>query len=211
MAKAKNYEGFGEVHGLREWARLLDVNKDTLRYWLVSKEVTVEEFARVNKIKYKAGTVDSGRINENRVVQAEALLRDLFERSGYNPDKIETDRQPGANELEVRYMGRWVGLYYLYHQRQGVLAFKDGRGINLLDYPVNNPMIFRDTSGDWDIHPDTKMELFLGQRKAEGFGVLKSVKEWAEALDLPPSTIQVNLDLGATIEKIAKDRGIQYP
>lgn len=210
MAKVKKYEGFGEMHGLREWARLLDVNKDTLRYWLTTKGKTLEEFVQKNKLKYKTSETKPARVNEDRVAQAEELLTDLFIRSRYNHLRLEITRSPGAKELEVRYAGHWVGLYHLYHQKQGILEFTEDRGIDLLHYPVENPEIIWSQSGGWDVHPDTKRKLFWSIYRVEGFGQLKTIKEWADALSLPAELINVNLDIGSTIEKIAADRGIEY-
>lgn len=170
MAKAINYTGFGEVHGLREWARLLDVNKDTLRYWLTTKKVTIEEFAEKNGIKY-APTIDEGRTRTNRLAQAEELLNHLFARSGYNTELLTCETLSGKRTQRVIYDGEIVGIYNI---DTGSLKFKDGydEGVNLIDYPVPEPKIYRYPArtvdglhgaehrpAQWGVHPTTKTEL----------------------------------------------------
>lgn len=179
MAKAVSYKGFGEVHGLREWARLLDVNKDTLRYWLATKGLTVEEFAKQNGIAYQADLDDSrGRVN--RVAQAEALLNDLFDRSGYDVDLLDLEFISSKRCMRVRFNGDLVGDYNI---DKGSLIFAQGfdEGVNLLDYPVADPKIYfftdreeskvekGQTAGEyacttlrasgWGLHPETKAKL----------------------------------------------------
>lgn len=179
MAKAVNYKGFGEVHGLREWARLLDVNKDTLRYWLTTKGLTVEEFAEQNGIAYQAD-LDDGRGRVNRVAQAEALLNELFDRSGYDVDLLELEFIASKRCMRVRFDEGLVGDYNI---DKGSLIFAQGfdEGVNLLDYPVADPKIYffanreepkvekGQTAGEyacttlrasgWGLHPETKAKL----------------------------------------------------
>lgn len=152
--KAKNYEGFGETHGLREWARLLDVNKDTLRYWLVTKKATVEEFADKNGIKYTA-KVDEGRTSVNRMAQAEELLKQLFIRSGYDASLLTLQANPGNRKIIVYYEGAKVGEYNL---DKGALNMAE-EGVNLIMYPVDDPKIYRDPEEGWGLHPDTRRAL----------------------------------------------------
>ena len=47
----RNYEGFGESHHLREWARRLGVPHGSLRRYLL-KGLTIEEISDVRGIKY---------------------------------------------------------------------------------------------------------------------------------------------------------------
>lgn len=155
MTKFKNYTGFGETHGLREWARLLDVNKDTLRYWLVTKGATIEEFAEKNNIKYET-QLDEGRTRINRMAQAEMLLTDLFDRSGYDPEEMEAKLIPGTRRLRVFYCGGQVGAYNL---DTGAMSLNlPEEGVNLIDYPVPDPKIFRYPEG-WGVHPETRRAL----------------------------------------------------
>lgn len=150
--RAKNYKGFGEIHGLREWARLLEVNKDTLRYWLTTKGETVEGFAEKNGIQYRP-KIDEGRTRTNRLAQAEELLRQLFERSGYDPDLMFLELTAGKRVGEVFYEGERVGVYNL---DTGSLLFSDGTsGVGLLKYSVPDPQIERGVSG-WDVAGETK-------------------------------------------------------
>ena len=154
MAKAINYTGFGETHGLREWARLLDVNKDTLRYWLAVKGLTVEEFAKKNGIRYTP-RLDEGRTRVNRMAQAEALLADLFDRSGYDPEGVEAKMAPGTRRLLISYYGSFVGSYQL---DSGAMKMQiPDESINLINYPLY-PKIYRYPEG-WGAHPNTRSEL----------------------------------------------------
>lgn len=157
--RGKDYKGFGEIHGLREWARLLEVNKDTLRYWLTTKGKTIEEFAEMNGITYEPQKVDDGRSRVNRMTQAKELLEQLFDRSGYDVESLSVDVAPGKRIMQVFYDGEKVGSYNL---DSGGLNFMDGvSGINLLNYPVPNPKIHRGAEG-WDVHHDTKVKLIDG-------------------------------------------------
>lgn len=152
MAKAKSYIGFGEAHGLREWARLLDVNKDTLRYWLTTKKLTIEDFAKQNGIVYSAPD-DTGRYRVNRKAQAEVLIYQLFERSGYDPEKVTNETTPGSRIHKIYYESDWVGDYNI---DTGALKFSDGvEGINLINFPVPQPKIFLHPEG-WGVHPQTR-------------------------------------------------------
>lgn len=156
MSKAKSYKGFGETHGLREWARLLDVNKDTLRYWLTTKGKNIEEFAEMNGVQYQP-KIDEGRTRVNRIAQAEELLEQLFARSGYDTELLATTLTPGKRIFTVFYDGEHVGAYNL---DTGALTFTDGvSGIGLIKYPVPDPKLFRYPHG-WEAHPETKRRLF---------------------------------------------------
>ena len=150
---AKNYTAFGETHGLREWARVLNVNKDTLRYWLTTKGLTLEEFVAKNGIEYTQ-QIDEEKMNINRLAQAEDVLRALFDRSGYPPELVKTQRIAGQRKLYVFYGEERVGYYVL---DSGSLHMRD-EGVNLLDYPVMDPKIFRHPEG-WGVHPITREEV----------------------------------------------------
>lgn len=166
MTNTKNYKGFGEVHGLREWARLLDVNKDTLRYWLTTKGLSVEEFAKKNGIEYQP-TFDEGRTKVNRAAQAEELLEQLFTRSGLDPELLEKKPVPGKRAIKVYYDGQMVGSYNI---DTGALLFANSQeGINLIEYPIDDPKIafYPSTTGKesdprlehpdtWGPHPETR-------------------------------------------------------
>lgn len=153
MATFKNYTGFGETHGLREWARLLDVNKDTLRYWLVTKGASIEEFAEKNNITYTT-QLDEGRTRINRMAQAVALLADLFDRSGYDSGQVEAKLIPGTRKLKVLYRGYVVGTYHL---DTGALSLEiPDEGINLQEFCVPDPKIIKYPEG-WGMHPDTRV------------------------------------------------------
>jgi hypothetical protein len=45
------YQGFGEAHGLREWARLLRLPHGSVSRYL-QKGLTIEEVARLRGVKY---------------------------------------------------------------------------------------------------------------------------------------------------------------
>ena len=47
----REYQGFGEAHHLREWARRLGVPHGSLRRYLL-KGLTIEEIADVRGLKY---------------------------------------------------------------------------------------------------------------------------------------------------------------
>ena len=47
----KKYEGFGESHHLREWARLLSIPAPSLLRYL-QRGLTIEEAAEIRKAKY---------------------------------------------------------------------------------------------------------------------------------------------------------------
>jgi hypothetical protein len=50
------YEGFGEVHHLREWARLLSIPHGSLHRYL-QNGLTIEEVAEVRGVRYPTETV----------------------------------------------------------------------------------------------------------------------------------------------------------
>jgi hypothetical protein len=51
------YEGFGESHHLREWARRLGVPAGSLCRYLLNG-LTIEEVAEVRNVDYKPKTID---------------------------------------------------------------------------------------------------------------------------------------------------------
>ena len=149
---SKNYKGFGEVHGLREWARLLDVNKDTLRYQLVTKGLSVEQFAEKKGIEYQP-KMDEGRQRVNRLAQAELLIRGLFERSGYVPEVVTMEYNSALRRLRVLYIDEVVGVYHL---DTGALELSGQESIGLINYPVESPKIAFYPKSGWGAHPDTR-------------------------------------------------------
>ena len=153
---AKMYRGFGEVHGLREWARLLNVNKDTLRYQLTEKKLTIEDFAEKKGIAYKP-QLDEGRQRVNRMAQAEELILALFDRSGYEPEVVKMERIPGLRELRVFWADVLVGVYRL--DTGAIILAPSGEGINLIDFPVAAPRIIMRPNKAWEAHPETRKAL----------------------------------------------------
>ena len=211
MRMTTDYEGFGEVHGLREWARRLDVNKDKLRYWLVSRKSSIEEFAAKHNIEYNTligdernrvqlkAQVDEraaksiinipeankGLNSGKRKTQAVELIKQLFNRSDYDTEKLilAMDVQPEKRRIIIIYNNEYMGWH---HIDLGGLYMTSGEAINLLEYGVPNPRIYRDPDKGWGVHPETKVRLIdkLNEHIAEVRAEEVKLKAEAEETDL---------------------------
>lgn len=106
----KQIEAFGEVHTLKEWAKLLSVRLGALDY-LLSSGKSIEDVAEFMDITYPPP-----RERKPREGRQMALTRDLVEnllvRSGYEvePDLVSVSLAYNTTH-NVRYKGRVLGQY----------------------------------------------------------------------------------------------------
>lgn len=139
-------EAFGHNHTTEEWAKMLKLPDDDFRYYTADKGLTIEELYALRGFTYKEPKKGA------RMVEAWERLRPIFDRSGYDPDKLTVEYKLGAPVHVIKFDGSTVGRYF-YKEARLVLA--GGEGI-FLDRLEPEKVKVQNRGGVWVWHPVTR-------------------------------------------------------
>ena len=154
MTERELYEGFGEEHSAKEWAKLLDIRFGVLSYCLEKEKKTVEEMANFFGVVYPQPKKRKPREGAH-MVEGRKLIEELFRRSGQEVKEGSVVLSLIRNTThKVTFNGQHVGKY---DYKTGCLGnLFEGRFIPLKAEYSRRLKIQQNKYGCWELTPETQ-------------------------------------------------------
>ena len=160
----ETFDGFGHTHTLTEWARMACIDPMTFLYFVVVKDLTVEEVFRLRKREYKPPRERKPREGAN-MMETKNLVAQLLINSGYEvlPGSVAIV-QVRRSVHYLEYKDRPLGWY---DYRMDYLGGMAGDWLRLKDPRVPGQKIVQMKNGAWRVHPDTQARLREARQAAK--------------------------------------------
>ena len=155
--KEKKYPGFGVEKSVTGWVNFLGLPYATVWRHL-NEGMTPEEIATI-----KGLTIDMSRLREpsqrdkDRMEEIERKIYDILDRSDYDPDGIVIGLSEEGRVLTIVWNDVPIGVY---NYQKDVLHLTGGDSLHLRYPTVADLMIYKNDIGKWEIHPNTKIEIY---------------------------------------------------